>query len=183
LTGQYPTEIFGTLDGFNQNDVNMFEILNLQPDLFSAMTVFTGAFGIPDTVLSLFDVNGVGIHMNDDISGFNSMSCLPAPGLSNPCPTSGVALPAGVYFLAISRAANYPLDTLGNEIFNPLSTTDLAGASSPNPVANWDGGAYGTPNFDLVNYEIVLTGTTPEPATLMLSAGALLGLCLRRRRG
>jgi hypothetical protein len=180
LTGLYPTEIVGTLSGTNQNDVSMFKLLNLQPGNFSALTLFTGAFAIPDTVLSLFNSTGTGIYLNDDISGSNTMSCL---GLGSPCPTSGLALPVGIYYLAISRSANYPVDGLSNEIFNPLSSTDLVGPSSINPVAGWDGGTFTSPNFDLTSYDIVLTGTIPEPTTWLLTAGAVLVFGrLRRRR-
>jgi hypothetical protein len=180
LTGLFPTEIVGMLSGTDPYAASMFKISNLQPANFSALTLFTGAFGIPDTVLSLFDSNGVGIYLNDDISGANTMSCL---GLGNPCPTSGLALPVGFYYLAISRSANYPVDILSNEIFVPLSSTDLVGSSSSNPVAGWDGGAFTSPDFDLTSYDIVLTGTTPEPATWLLTAGAVLVFGrLRRRR-
>jgi hypothetical protein len=160
------------LSGTNQNDVSMFRILNLEPVNFSAFTVFTGAFGIPDTVLSLFDSLGVGIYLNDDISGANTMSCLPSAGALNPCPTTGAILAPGIYYLAISRSANYPLDGSSNEIFNPVSSTDLVGPSSSSPVAGWDGGAFTSPDFDLVTYDIVLSGTVPEPATWLLTAGA-----------
>jgi hypothetical protein len=182
LTGAYPTEIVGALSGTDLNDASVFKI-NLQSMNFSALTVFTGAFGIPDTVLSLFDSTGVGVYLNDDISVSNFMSCLPSSVASNPCPASGIVLPGGIYYLAISRGANYPLDGLGNEIFNPLSSTDLVGPSSTNPLASWDGGAFTSPDFDLVNYQIDLTGTVPEPATWLLTAGAVLALGrLRRRR-
>ena len=179
LTGLFPTEIVGTLSGTDPSAASMFKISNLQPGNFSALTLFTGAFGIPDTVLSLFNSTGVGIYLNDDISGTNTMSCL---GLGNPCPTSGLALPVGIYYLAISRSFNYPVDQFGNEIFNPLSSTDLVGPSTTNPVAGWDG--FGpAPDFDLTSYDIVLTGTTPEPATWLLTAGAVLVFGrLRRRR-
>jgi hypothetical protein len=182
LTGLYPTEIVGTLDGTDPFAASMFKISNLDPGNFSALTVFTGAFGIPDTVLSLFNSAGVGIFLNDDISGSNTMSCLPSAGLSNPCPASGIALPGGIYYLAISRSSNYPVDQFGNEIFNPLSSTDVVGPSTTNPIAGWDGfGA--APDFDLTNYEILLTGTVPEPATWLVTAGAVLVLGrLRRRR-
>lgn len=182
LTGAYPTEIVGALSS-DPNDASFFRISNLEPWNFSALTVFTGAFGIPDTVLSLFDSTGVGVYLNDDISGSNTMSCLPSASLSNPCPASGIVLPGGIYYLAISRSANYPLDGFGNEIFSPLSSTDLVGPSSTNPFASWDGGAFTSPDFDLVNYQIDLTGTVPEPATCLLTAGAVLALGrLRRRR-
>src|ERR1039457_6596427 len=94
LTGAYPTEIVGALSGADPNDASIFKI-NLQSWNFSALTVFTGAFGIPDTVLSLFDSTGVGVYLNDDISGSNTMSCLPSVSLSNPCPARGIVLPGG----------------------------------------------------------------------------------------
>jgi PEP-CTERM motif len=124
----------------------------------------------------------VGVYLNDDVSGSNTMSCLPSASLSNPCPASGIVLPGGTYYLAISRSANYPLDIFGNEIFNPLSSTDLVGPSSTNPFGSWDGGSFTSPDTDLVNYEIDLTGTVPEPATWLLTAGAVLALGRFRRR-
>src|SRR5664280_3330841 len=107
LTGLFPTEIVGTLSGTDPSAASMFKISNLQPGNFSALTLFTGAFGIPDTVLSLFDSTGVGVYLNDDISDSNTMSCLPSASLSNPCPASGIVLPGGIYYLAISRYDNY----------------------------------------------------------------------------
>jgi hypothetical protein len=182
LTGQYPTEITGTLDGNDPYAASMFRISILDPFNFSAFTVFNGAFAIPDTVLSLFDSTGVGIYFNDDISGGNTMSCLPSASPSNPCPASGIVLSGGIYYLAISRSFNYPVDGFGNEIFNPNLFTDVVGPSTTNPVAGWDGfGA--APDFDLTNYDIKLDGTTPEPATWLLTAGAVLVFGrLRRRR-
>lgn len=182
LTGLYPTEIVGALSS-DPNDASIFKISNLEPWNFSALTVYTGAFGIPDTVLSLFNSSGAGVYLNDDISGSNTMSCLPSASLSNPCPASGIVLPGGIYYLAISRSANYPLDIYGNEIFNPPLSTDVVGPSSTNPFGSWDGGSYTSPDTDLVNYQIDLTGTVPEPATWLLTAGAVLALArLRRRR-
>ena len=184
LTAYHPTEIIGTLDGTNQNDASFFEFQILAPLAFSAMTVDTGAFGIPDTVLSLFDSSGAGVMLNDDITPTDTLSCLPAAGAGNPCPSSrgglGPLLP-GVYYLAISRGANYPLDTGNNEIFNPVNSTDVVGPSTSAAAASWDGGAYTSPDFDLVNYDILLTGTTPEPGTVA-TVGAGLGLLLALRR-
>ena len=182
LTGQYPSEIVGTLSGTDLNDVSMFKIFNRAALNFSAITVLPGAFGIPDTVLTLFNSTGVGIYLNDDISGANTLSCLPSAGIGNPCPTSGMALAAGFYYLAISRSANYPVDASNHEIFIPGLSTDLVGPSSTSPVAGWDGGAFTSPDFDLINFDIVLTGTVPEPATWLLTAGAGLFFGLLRRR-
>jgi PEP-CTERM motif len=184
LTGLFPSEIVGSLSGLDQNDVNMFKIDILNPVMFSAITVDAGPFGIPDTVLSLFDASGVGVYLNDDISGSNTLSCLPSGDLSNPCPTgrggTGPLL-SGIYYLAVSRSANYPVDSSLGEIFSPVSSTDVVGPVNTNPVAGWDSGAFVSPDFDLVNYDIVLTGTVPEPGTLSLLAGAVALLAVRRK--
>jgi len=186
LTGLFPTEIIGQLSGADQNDVNMFKIDVMQAFDFSAITIPAGPFGIPDTVLSLFDSSGVGVYLNDDISPSNTLSCLPSSDAGNPCPTSAMGLGPvnpGIYYLAISRSANYPVDSMNNEIFSPINSTDVVGPSNTNPVAGWDQGAFTTPDFDLVNYDILLTGTVPEPGTFLLTFAAGLGLlALRRKR-
>ena len=182
LTGLYPSEIQGVMNG-DPNDVNIFKILILDSWNFSALTVDAGAHGIQDTVLSLFDSSGTGIYLNDDISGSSFFSCLPSQGLSNPCSTVRGTLLAGVYYLAISQGANYPLDSLGNEIFTGSSTDLLTADPSAGVLASWDGGSFTSPDGDSVNYDIELTGTVPEPATWLLTAGAVLMLGrLRRRR-
>jgi hypothetical protein len=185
LTLADPTEIVGTLDGVNQNDVNFFK-LDIYSTAFSAFTLDAGAFGIPDTALFLFDSSGVGVYMNDDISGSNTFSCLPSGDAGNPCPTGrgGTGpLTDGIYYLAISRSANYPVDAFDNEIFSPVSSTDVVGPSSTNPVAGWDGGTFTSPDFDLINYDIMLTGVVPEPMTWPLTVGAvLIAAFLRRKR-
>jgi len=124
----------------------------------------------------------VGIYLNDDIDASNTMSCLPSPGPLNPCRTSGAVLPAGIYYLAISRSANYPPGWSGQRDLHSLSSTSLVGPSSTIPVAVWDGGAFTSPDFDLVNYDIVLNGTVPEPATWLLGAAAMAVLGFSRRR-
>ena len=185
LTALLPTEIIGALSG-DPNDVAIFRIAIRQPDLFSVMTVDPGAFSIQDTVLSLFDSSGNGIYLNDDISGGNTFSCISTiAGLSNPCPVSGPILPIGDYYLALSQSANYPVDGSNHEIFNPLSSTDLAAAlAGVGPLSGWDGNSFTSPDSDLVNYDIVLTGTVPEPGTWWMSGVGLVGLLYwaRRRR-
>src|SRR5215471_19158264 len=115
----------------------MFKIQNFDPLAFSAFTNAL-AFGIPDTVLSLFDDTGAGFYLNDDITGANTLSCLPSADAFNPCPTSrgGLGpLTAGIYFLAISRSANYPVDSSNNEMFSLVSSTDVVAPSVATPIA------------------------------------------------
>jgi hypothetical protein len=97
---------------------------------------------------------------------------------------AGVVLAPGTYYIAISRSANYPVDAFNNEIFSPSSSTDVVAASDSNPVAGYDGGAFTSPDTDLVNYDIVLSGTTvPEPSTwLLLGGGGLIVAFYRRRK-
>ena len=81
------TEITGDF-GLNSNDpaVNVFKIDISQPAEFSALTLFTGAFGVPDPELFLFNSQGFGVYFNDDISGANTQSCLPSSdALTSPC--------------------------------------------------------------------------------------------------
>jgi hypothetical protein len=193
LTADNVSEIQGALSGTDLNDASLFKIFITDAADFSAMTLDAGAFGIPDTVLSLFDSSGVGVYLNDDADPSNpadTFSCLPSADSSNPCANvrGGVGpVSDGVYYLAISRGANYPVDDMGNEIFSlTFSSTDVLGPSSTNPVAGWDQGAFTAPDFDLVDYDIVLTGAgveTPEPAAWPVISGALLlGVLVRRRR-
>ncbi len=184
LTGTYPTEIMGTIPD-DSTSVSVFKIDILMPVDFSAFTIQL-PFGIPDPELFLFDSSGIGVYMNDDISGSNTQSCLPSDDASNPCPSSrnGTGpVSAGIYYLAITRSSNMPVDASNNELFAPLASTDVVGPVVMNPVAGWDGNAFTTPDTDLVNYDITLTGTVPEPATWLLTAGAaLILMALRRKR-
>jgi len=189
LTGLYPTEITGVLDPTNPASASVFEIDIMAPAQFSAYTVQPGAFGIDDPALFLFDASGAGVYMNDDEDPSNpgdAQACLPSAAL-NPCPQS---LPAGLgplspgdYYLAISYSANYPVDGSSNEIFSPVNFTDVVGPNGGvGPVAGWDGSSFTSPDSDLVNYDIFLSGTVPEPATWLLTASAGLVLFLLRRR-
>ncbi len=183
LTGVYVTQIYGTLA--TETGVSMFRINILDQLAFAALTVPVGAFTIPDTELFLFDQNGYGIYANDDISGSDTLSCLPAV-IGNPCATSrngtGPVLP-GIYYLAITRSANTPLDSNGNPIFSFASSTDVVAANSGvGPIASWDGGVFTNPDYDLIDYQLDVTEATPEPASWLLMAGAGLGLALLRKR-
>jgi hypothetical protein len=185
LSGIFLTEIRGSLTT-DLNSVSVFEIDILNASDFSALTVNAGPFGIPDTELFLFDSTGAGVDFNDDLSGADTLSCLPSADSANPCSVSAPGLgpvSPGIYYLAIARSADGPLDAASNEIFTNVLTTDVVGPNlGVGPLAGWDNGAFSQPNFDLVNYDIILTGTTPEPATWTLAAAALLGLGLFQRK-
>jgi hypothetical protein len=192
LTSQFPTEIIGSIPETSDPllGVNMFAIDILDPAAFSAM-VMASAFGIPDTVLALFDSSGLGIYLNDDMGGGDpltyTLSCLPS-AVANPCLSpqpSGVGpMAPGIYYLAISLSANYPVSASG-EIFSPVLSTDVVGPDPTNgggaPINGWDGNAFPSSDTDLTNYDIFLTGTTPEPSTGILIAIAGVFLVILRR--
>lgn len=176
------TEITGTLDSTDR--VAMFEILIPRPLNFSAYTVYTGAFGIPNPELFLFDSSGNGVYMNDDRSSVDTQACLPsAHAFANMCPaTSSLGpLTPGDYFLAITPSANNPLDGSSNYIFSPVLSTDVVGPSAGvGPIASWDGG-FSDVNFDNAKYEILISDA-PEPAAWPVTVALCLGLILFRRR-
>jgi hypothetical protein len=187
LTGLSPTEIVGTLPDTTDPllGVNMFKIVIANAEEFSAIAIGS-PFGVADTVLALFDSAGLGVYLNDDISGADTLSCLPS-AIANPCPSApppGVGpIAAGIYYLAISRSSNYPISASG-EIFSPVFSTDVVGPDltmgGGGPITGWDGGAFTTPDTDLVDYDILLTGTTPEPATWIMTGAACLLLGILR---
>jgi hypothetical protein len=192
LTSVFPTEIIGAVSDITDPllGVNMFAINILNPAAFSAVVVGS-PFGIPDTVLSLFDSTGVGVYLNDDMGGSDplayTLSCLPSV-IANPCPSAqppGVGpMSVGVYYLAVSVSSNYPVSSTG-EIFSPALSTDVVGPDplngGPNPITGWDGFAFTGPDPDLSGYDIILTGTTPEPSTWIMTGIACILLALLRR--
>ena len=193
LTGTAPTEIVGTLPNVSDAllDVNLFKF-NIVDFLRFSVISLPVLHGVSDTELFLFDSTGHGVYANDDMGGGDpttfSLACLPS-ALNNPCLSSlppGVGpTSAGVYYLAITRSSDMPLSDLG-EIFTLISSTDVVGPDltmgGADPLNGWDGGGFTDPNIDSVNYDIVLTGTTPEPATWSMMGLAGLGLVLLRRR-
>ena len=170
------TEITGALDPTAGIYVNMFEFHIQDYMNFSALTVLPGTHGITDTELFLFDSSGNAVYMNDDISGSNTLSFLPNP-------SGGLGpLANGTYFLAIAYATDLPFDAGLNYLFNAGATTDVLGSAGAGPIAGWDNGILTNPNTDQVNYDIVFTGTVPEPGTFILAANGLGVILLGRKR-
>ena len=188
------TEITGNLDFTNPDFAALFEIDIVNPQFFSAYTVFTGVSasgtsGIPNPELFLFDQNGNAVEMNDDISTtpVNTQSCLPsANSIGNPCPAArptGIGpLTSGLYFLGITPSANTPLDASLNPLF--LFTGDTSAVLGPNPgagpLASWDQG-FSNSDFDQANYDIYISDT-PEPLAWPVTAVLGLGMMVFRRR-
>ncbi|MFL6464617.1 MAG: hypothetical protein ACJ73N_09450 [Bryobacteraceae bacterium] len=155
---------------------------------FSAIVVPVGNHYIPDTELFLFDSAGLGVYGNDDLSGSNTLSCLPSAGPGNPCPALGSSFgPSsnGVYYLGIARSANLPFNS-GGYIFTSASPTAVLGpdlsAGGGSAISGWDNGVYTGPDFDLTSYTIAITGTTPEPETWTLLVGSGLVLIFFRKK-
>jgi hypothetical protein len=174
------TSILGDLAdliGGDAFDVDLFQILIVDPVGFSASTVNAPGFTVNDPQLFLFDAAGVGVFMNDDDpSGLNgAQSALgPLPG----------GFLAGLYFLGIGWWDNEPLDSLANYVFDPGAPINaLVTATSAEPLAGWDRNVLSRPDLETA-YEIGLTGTAPavpEPGTLMLLSGGVAGFLLTRR--
>jgi len=175
------TDIQGSLDLLDGMYVSMFAIDITDYQGFSAQTLNVGAFGLPDTELFLFNSSGYGVYMNDDISGSNTLSCLPSATGGNPCPFGQGGLGAtsdGLYYLAIAVSADSPWDASSAYLVLSGSSTDLLGPdSTAGAIDGWDGGAFTSPDYDLNNYDIQLTGVgaapAPEPAPWLLLLSAL----------
>ena len=164
------TSIAGTAGG---GDEDMYKICITNPSAFSATTQAMANF---DTQLFLFDSTGRGVYSNDDTSGIDFQSTLPAGH-----PLSPVAV--GIYFLAIDdwddEAQNAGGLIFGNGFTTINGPTGLGGA---NPITSWDGI---TLDF-FGSYTIVLTGASatsscngpvggeliPLDTTMVLAAGA-----------
>jgi hypothetical protein len=198
IPGPGPLKV-SDIDGMltTSTEVDMYQIYISDPVNFSAMTlpVLNGA---ADTELFLFNLSGLGIYANDDISGSNTLSCLPSAGVSNPCPVMRAGLGplvGGYYLLAVAESDNQPYSSgdpsmgTAQYIFTMGASTDLAGPDSTmgggSPVIGWDGNAFTNPLApDRGLYDIELTGVTtslPEPSSFALLLGGAGLIALRKK--
>jgi len=180
------SEIQGAL--VSPDFISMFKIDITEPGDFSAQTILPADFGVQDPALFLFDSTGLGVYMNDDQSNdptTGTQSCLPSSDSNNPCPSpSGGLGPVtpGIYYLAITFSGNLPWDSSNTYNFlSSFSSTDVLGPDpTAGPIAGWDSEA-SVPDFDNVNYDIVITGI-PEPASWTLTAVIAAFVLLARKR-
>ncbi len=178
----------------NDADQDMFKIIIDDPVTFSASTN-NAATTLPggDTMLFLFDENGLGVLASDDIDGLNFKTTLAAGSLDD---AGGLA---GVYYIAISKAFTVPSSNAGDpgagEMWNPDrlggATTTLDFDFIPNRGPGWDVAVatwFPFPFDDFAgSYRIELTGASfalPEPSSALALAIGALGLagCARHRR-
>jgi len=159
-------------DGF---DNDMFKIHISDPANFSATTT-NGGTTVPDTMLYLFDENGLGVLANDDTDATtNFTSTLSAGSLTGN--------PAGVYYIAVSVLFNSPLSSSG-DIFDQLElvattlTISANGAGAGAPINAWDNAPFAFTGPE--DYQIDLTGATfvsDVPPVPSLSNASILVLC------
>lgn len=132
-TAQAGNEPVGTtLDGINgtigSGDIDLYQIFISGPS-FSASTV--GSTGL-NTVLYLFNSNGLGVYANDD--DFPSLQSTISIG----------SLAAGTYYLGISISGYEPQSAAG-PIFNFAAADPATSANGPggaSPLNSWSSGDF-----------------------------------------
>jgi hypothetical protein len=174
-------EIVGELRELSE--VDMYAIVISDPLAFSAATV-DGPLNVLDPQLFLFDDAGVGVYMNDD--GAGSQSILPAAHPFGPAA-------AGIYYLAIGHWDNEPFSAAGRVFADGAGTNAPDALGGALPIESWNDDVVGRVD-DPGSYRIVLTGAafaaavvsepgTPGLVALALAAAFLLWGIGRGQRG
>jgi len=178
-SGQPLTSIIGALNN-DTVGADMYEISIVNPAGFSATVTGNGANPIVNSAIYLFDASGSGEFGNDDISGANPLSAIPAGTASS--------LAAGLYYILIVPSGHLPAHG-ATDLFGDLTgTTTVAAASGASKINGYNpSGTTPNPADGGKGYNIVLTGAgfaeTPEPASIALIGGGLLGMWKRMRVG
>ncbi|HEY9607212.1 MAG TPA: DVUA0089 family protein [Allocoleopsis sp.] len=132
----------------NQNDVDLFQIFLTGNQTFSATTVgSTGSDfgGKLDTQLFLFNQDGTGIYVSNDV----------ANGVESYLPSGRPLTPAepGLYYLGVSSFNNNPSSTAGAMFFPTFSGSESGPYQPKLPLSNWS-----NTGADSGSYTIHLTG-------------------------
>lgn len=144
----------GSLDSINGtinsvNDADVYKIYVTGGGTFSASThASDGGSATFDTMLFLFDANGLGIYTDDDVDT-SWRSRLPASHALTPTT-------AGIYYLVITSWKNDTVSSGGQIFPNPPSDFNVYGPTGPgggSPISGYNNG--GTESG---TYHIVLTG-------------------------
>lgn len=152
-------------------DVDLYRIEITDAASFAAET--TSGPGA-DTVLFLFDTNGIAIAGNDDVTGGNAVTeywsrLASIPGLVN-----------GSYLLSISRWPYFPVSAggqifsidVGSEVLIPDQGVAFpTGPGGAQPLTGWTN-AFGSDDALQPAYSIALT-SVPEPGEAALDVAAL----------
>jgi hypothetical protein len=171
------TDIFGTVSV--NSDADIFRIYIANPAAFSA-TTDTAPGTMADTTLYLFNLDGTGIAKNDDVSGANYLSVMPAGDVAYS------SLAPGEYLLAVGGFAFSPYyvnppATLSDLIFDVNTFTGVVGpqaGATGMPILGWANvGMYSSGT-----YHVSLTGAELVPAPTSLALLGLGGLLVSRRR-
>lgn len=161
--GQVITSLTGTIS--NSSDVDIWAIRITNPAAFSA-THTTANF---NSMLSLFDANGLPVAMGDDINGTRGA-------------VTGQFVPAaGNYFIVFHRANRAPVG-INNNLFWNGSPANIERAPDSLGTGSLAGFTGTVPNLSASTYEITITGGVTLPAPTAVALLGLGGLAANRRR-
>ena len=175
------TQIVGSTDSQQNDFVDTYLLTINNPGIFAASTEAGTTF---DTILYLFDVGGLGLVANDDVSGASTRSRLVATSDDG----TGISVGVGTYILAVTGFQMDPVDLLNQNLFDiPIgNTSEISGpdgAGGANALDDWqDNTVLGSAATG--DYTVTLTGVgpVPTPGVVTIFGGAGMLAAGRRRR-
>ncbi|MBE0541122.1 MAG: hypothetical protein IH623_07035 [Verrucomicrobia bacterium] len=167
------TEINGNIDGGGDRDVFLIRITD--PLDFSFTVTATGNDGNnADTILALFNANGIGIVYNDNIDAVNLKSRLDST--VNFVSNAG----AGDYYLAIMGGGQQFVDVNAQAIWLEEEPWEVQKGPDGPSTTDIFNGYFGVGGANVGSYTISITGgvtPVPEPAYYGL-AFAIMGMAV-----
>jgi hypothetical protein len=174
------TQIIGSTDDQANDFVDTYLLTINNPGIFAADTLSGSNF---DTMLYLFDVAGLGLLANDDVSGVSTRSRLVATSNDG----TGISVGVGTYILAVTGFQMDAVDLLNQALFDiPIGdVTQISGpdgAGGANALGGWEDNTV-LGDAATGDYLVTLTGVGPVPAPgVMAIFGGAGALAARRRR-